>query len=211
MLQFVREIPIQVIVQKASSERRGFLFYVAAGFSKEINPLSGMTVNLTQVDKWLQDLKKDLEKEAFVSSAENINQALSELLTKSRLQLAAQAQTEKATLVSLQFREERSWSFSWSEEQEGELFKYDHFLEVFPKSPQEFALLKIEFCWRRALHCEVDLRHEGFKILKELTAKNHRELREKLQNKIGICLANSSELSMVIVHYVGINQMVILS
>ena len=50
MLQLIRETPIRVVSEGTLSSRRGFLFYIAAGFSKEVDPLSGMSVDLVQVD-----------------------------------------------------------------------------------------------------------------------------------------------------------------
>lgn len=207
MLQFVREIPLRIVLQGASSERRGFLFYVSAGFSKPLDPLSGMTVNLMHVDEWLQDLKSCLEKDVLVSKTDHLSHAFAELMAITRLNLTEKAEKEKATLISLQFREERSWSFSWDHKQSPEemTFTYSHFLEAFPKFPEQFDLLKLDFSWKRIANSEMDFRHEGFKILKDLTPKTHLELRESLQKKVG------NELLSVAIHYLSSGHVVTLS
>jgi hypothetical protein len=103
MLQFVREIPIRIVFKKALLQKQGFLFRVAAGFSKKIDPLSGMSVNLVSVDRWLSELKNILE------SAEQG----ADLVSVAQKFLETQAQTEGAILQSLNFREERGGGFSW--------------------------------------------------------------------------------------------------
>ncbi len=213
MLQFVREIPLRIVMHGASSERRGFLFYMSAGFSKELNPLSGMTVNLVQVDEWLGELKNALEKDVLVSKTENLSHAFAELMAIARLYLVEKAESEQATLISLSFREERAWSFFWDHNLSPEEmnFRYVHFLEAFPKTQDEFDLLKIEFSWRRVQGCETDFRHEGFKILKDLSIKNHVELRERLQGQVGLRLESGSDLSEVVLHYLSSDSRISLS
>lgn len=198
MLQFVREVPVRILMQKTSSERRGFLFYLSAGFSKEINPLSGMTVNLVEVDKWLSELRYEMQESIFESS-------LDEVMAFARDFLQERAATEKAELVSVEFREERSWSFAWSNEQAEDTMtiKYQHYLEAFALQPEDFGLLKIEFSWLRAAHSEIDFQHEGFKILKNLAPKNPSQLREQLQAHRGMFLSDGSSLASVTLHYLG--------
>ena len=82
MLQFVRQIPISIVIEKAPAEKWGFLFYLAAGFTKELNPLSGMTVSLPLVDQALQELKVNLEVEILTLRTDNMNELFSELLEK---------------------------------------------------------------------------------------------------------------------------------
>jgi|GEM_PF-4163011 hypothetical protein len=103
MLQFVRTIPIRIVSQKALSEKQGFLFSVAAGFSKPLDPLTGFTASLPLVDQWLNDLKKYLE---FSEHAENFFEVAREFLQK-------KAATDGAVLESLSFLEERGWQIVW--------------------------------------------------------------------------------------------------
>ena len=205
MLQFVREIPIRILIQKASSERRGFLFYLAVGFSKEVNPLSGMTVNLMLVDEWLKELKEALESAPFISTHDNLNASFAEIMAITRLSLVEKAVQESATLISLEFREERSWSFSWNHQMPAEelSMKYNHFMEAFPLTASEFDLLKIEFKWRRQQNCEADFHHEDFKILKPLVPRDHGHLHRLLKEKIGTKLASGSFLESIQVHHLG--------
>ena len=199
MLQFVREIPVRILIEKASSERRGFLFYLAAGFAKEIDPLSGMTVNLVKVDQWLTQLKANLEKDVFNSFAE--------IMAIARLNLVEQAEKEGATLKSLRFREERNWSFSWDARQSPEqmLVSHLHFTEAFTQDPEIFDLLKIEFSWQRLANCEADFQHEGFKILKSLSAKTFPELRRQLSEYKGKTLESGSLLQAITLHHLAAN------
>lgn len=205
MLQFVRQIPIRILIQGASSERRGFLFKVAAGFSKEVDPLSGMTVNLVLVDRWLRDLKCSLEADVFVSKSGILSHAFAEIMAVTRLNLLERAEEEGATLTSLEFREERSWSFSWSHHMTAEEmdFSYTQFMEAFPHSPEIFDLLKIEFVWRRQQGSEEDFQHEGFKILKGLTARDFATLHEQLRLHAHFKLSSGSSLQAVTIHHMG--------
>lgn len=202
MLQFVREIPISIVLQTASSARRGFLFKVAAGFSKEINPLSGMSVNLVLVDQWLADLKKDLEQTVFESESDSLSHAFAEVLAVSRLNLTGNAVEEDAELISLDFREERGWGFAWNHLQSPVemMVKHSHYLEGFLVHPEEASLCRVEFVWLRTQDCETDFAHEGFKILKNLSAKSFEELQTKLALHKGGELDSGSFLAEIHIH-----------
>lgn len=202
MLQFVREIPISIVLQSASSARRGFLFKLAAGFSKEINPLSGMSVNLVSVDQWLAALKTDLEQTVFESKSESLSHAFAEIMAVVRLNLVEQAEKEQAQLSSLDFREERGMGFSWNHQQSPEelVIKHVHFLEGFLANAAEASLLKVEFSWLRVPDCEADFSHEGFKILKILAAKNFEDLCSKLALHKGGELESGSYLAQIQLH-----------
>lgn len=203
MLQFVREIPISIILEGASSARRGFLFHLAAGFSKDINPLSGMTVNLMLVDQWLGELRASLEKDVFSSKSESLSHAFAEILAVTRLNLVEQAEKEQATLVSLSFREERGWRFSWNHKLSPEqmLVSYSQFLEAFVHERENFALLKAEFEWLRVANCETDFSHESFKIVKNLSVKSFAELSEALSLKKGQRVQSGSRLDSITIHH----------
>ena len=205
MLQFVREIPISIVIEGASSARRGFLFHLAAGFSKDVNPLSGMTVNLMLVDQWLGDLKSALEQDVFVSKSESLSHAFAEILAVTRLNLIEQAEKEQATLMSLSFREERGWGFSWNNKLSPEqmLVRNSHFLEAFLQDRESFALLKAEFEWLRVANCESDFSHESFKIVKNLSVKSFAELSEALSTRKGQQLPSGSRLESVTIHHLS--------
>ncbi|UYL07637.1 hypothetical protein B9G69_011325 [Bdellovibrio sp. SKB1291214] len=202
MLQFVREISISIVLQTASSARRGFLFKLAAGFSKEINPLSGMSVNLVLVDQWLAELKSDLEHTVFESESDSLSHAFAEILAVTRLNLTGNAVEEDAELISLDFREERGWGFAWNHLQSPVemLVKHSHYLEGFLAVPEDASLCKVEFVWLRTQDCETDFAHEGFKILKNLAAKNFEELQSKLALHQGGELDSDSFLAEIHIH-----------
>ncbi len=101
MLQLVREIPIYTTIQGALSSRRGFLFHLSAGFSHEVDPLSGMSVNLVKVDEWLWRLKKNLEKDVFVSETESLNHTFAEIMAVTRLNLLEETEKKKKKKASL--------------------------------------------------------------------------------------------------------------
>ncbi|MEK2688258.1 hypothetical protein [Bdellovibrio sp. GT3] len=182
MLQFVREIPVSIVLQSASSARRGFLFKMAAGFSKPVNPMSGMTVNLMVVDEWLAKLKSDLEGSVFESKSDSLSRAFAEVMAVARLNLIEQCESEEAQLISLSFGEERGWGFSWQHLQSPQVMtvSHAHFLEAFLQNAADFGLLKVELNWNRVANCEADFSHEGFKLLKSLSARNLTELSQKL-------------------------------
>ena len=104
--------------------------------------MSGMTVNLMLVDQWLGQLKASLEKDIFISKSDSLNHAFAEILAVTRLNLIEQAEKEQATLVSLSFREERGWGFSWDHQMSPENMRIHHsqFLEAFL---QELSLIHI--------------------------------------------------------------------
>ncbi|WP_374030072.1 hypothetical protein [Bdellovibrio bacteriovorus] len=206
MLQFVREIPILIVIQGALSSRRGFLFHLAAGFTKEIDPLSGMSVNLMLVDEWLKDLKTDLEATLFESSSESVNHAFAEVMAVARLNLTEKAEKEGAQLASLRFREERGWSFSWSHEQSPEemMFTYPHYIESLPKN-EKFDLLRVNFEWHRVQGCEADYQHEGFLLLKKLAQKEASELQNSLPSLLQTKLPSGSSLQNIELEYLGAN------
>ncbi|WP_413584615.1 hypothetical protein [Bdellovibrio sp. HCB274] len=199
MLQFVREIPVSIVLQSASSARRGFLFHMAVGFSKEVNPLSGMTVNLMLVDAWLGKLKADLESTAFHSRSDSLSHAFAEIMAVARLNLIEQCEAEEAQLISISFREERGWSFSWQHLQSPQemTVTQPHFLEAFLQNTADFGLLKVEFAWNRVADCEADFSHEGFKILKTISARSVSELADKLAPLKEFRLSSGSSLQEI--------------
>lgn len=204
MLQFVREIPIRIVLQGALSNRRGFLFYMSVGFSAEVDPLSGMTVNLVAVDEWLGSLKEDLEESIFISPTDSLYHAYAELMAVSRLNLLEKADKENVKLTSLRFREERGWSFSWDSQLPADEmnFSFSHYLESLSSS-ERFDLLKLEFEWRRQPSCESDLQHEGFKILKEVSQVPAADLRPKLHESLGYLLKSGTSLVRIHIHHLG--------
>lgn len=201
MLQFVREIPIRITLKGALSSRRGFLFYLAAGFSPKsgrIDPLSGMTVNLMDVDQWLGALKAELERDLFVSKSASLNHALAEVMAVARLKLAENAEPADAVLTSLTFREERGWSCQWNSQQspEQQRFVYSHFLELVPQG-QGSQLLRLDFVWCRVFDCEADYQHEGFRLLKGLSLSGLEDVLAQAASLKGHKLSSGSSLESI--------------
>lgn len=197
MLQFVRQTPIQIVFEKALSERRGFLFHLAAGFSKNVDPLSGMTVNLVVVDQWLRDLKSDLEGTLFRTETESLNHGFAELMGVLRLNLAERAETEKAKLASLTLREERGWSLSWNSSLSPEemIVTRSHYIEQFAQD--QFELIQLKFNWLRVAGCEADYGHEGFLLLKHSQVQSAEIFMQNLKQFLGHTLTSGSFLKSI--------------
>lgn len=191
MLQFVREIPIRIQIQKASSGRRGFLFYFAAGFEGPLDPLSGMSANLVSIDGWLKKLKASLEDRTFVGPEE--------ALVLARKELSLQATTEHIRLVSLEMKEQRSGALKWQQESSFLTWTSSHYLEFFPVDDR-FELCRLEFVWKKAPGCEEDYLHEGFKVLKGLQVKSWADLISALGEAKGLRLVSGSELFQIGLH-----------
>ncbi|MGZ3844064.1 MAG: hypothetical protein ACXVCA_18390 [Bdellovibrio sp.] len=224
-LQFVREIPICIVIE-ASSERRGFLFYLAAGFHKELDPLSGMSANLLLVDKWLENLKKDLQQNPFkTANVENsqslaakillmdsdkgstMNHAFAEIMAVVRLYLVEEAEKENTVLKSLRFREQRGWTFSWNSTQSPEemLFSNDFYIECFNPNGS-FDLVKVTFNWSRQTNCEADYFKESLKLLKMCQINTSAGLLQGLlKSFVGIRLSTGSFLASVNMNYLAEN------
>lgn len=204
MLQFVREIPLRVVLQGTLSSRRGFLFHMAAGFSKDIDELSGMSVNLLQVDQWLQAAAQAFTQDEVAYEGENLTSPLGAWASNIRNYLAQQANFAGAVLTSLTFREERGWSFAWNSElNDGQmLFTYAHFIETLPPEG-EFDLLKIHFTWLRQVECQEDYQYQGFKLLKSYQVLQAPELPQKLFSLVGHTLHSGTKLQAVQIIHVG--------
>lgn len=205
MLQFVREIPIRISIQGTLSSRRGFLFYLAAGFAPQsgaVDPLSGMSVNLTSVDQWLASLKQELEGSAFTSAGETLNHGFADLMAVVRLRLTELAEQEGVRVVSLAFREERGWSYRWNSSMspEQQLFSYSQFLELVPAAATS-ELLKVELEWLRAHGCEFEYQHEGLMLMKTTLGANGLEpLLTALRSLKGRSLPSGTRLNAIRVH-----------
>ena len=193
MLQFVRQIPIRIVVQGTLSSRRGFLFSMAAGFSKDVDPLTGMSVNLIEVDKWLAETEERFSGLLTVSDHDTLQDGIADWVHAIRSFLDEMAKGEGATLSSLTFREERGWTISWNLQlpETRLLFTYSHYLEVFP-AKERFDLLKVNFTWMRSVGCSVDCQHEGFKILKAMNPQDVSCLENSLRQAVGKCVGEES-------------------
>lgn len=214
MLQFVREIPIAIRIQKTLSHRRGFHFYVAVGVTTEVKPLSGMTVNLPLMDQWLKDLKEHLESKTFEAPTESLNTAFANIYAEAVQFLKEQIKDVKDPtlagelsspihLSSLQFREERGFGFSSFlvpvQSPEDLEFFQSHFIEVLP--PQGSAnLLKIQTFWQHKAECPADYSHESFKLLKPLMALEAQALISQIEQLKGHKLESGSFLSRIQIH-----------
>lgn len=200
MLQFVREIPIRIVLQGALSSRRGFLFHLAAGFRPAgdyVDPLSGMSVNLVTVDQWLAELKAEMESTSWNYDGGTLPPALAEVLVRARQILSAKAASTGVSLASLKFREERGWNFQWAVSQPEQLkFTYSHYLEFLPQH-EEFRLLRLDLTWSRVSSCDSDFQHEGFKLLKTVQTSRFEDLLQMLSGFQGQRLESGSFLKSV--------------
>lgn len=204
MLQFGREIPIRIVIEKASSERRGFLFYLAVGFAGDIDPLTGMVINLVDVDQWLTQIKSFFETEVFQFAGNNQDHALLDVFTKMKEQL----QLKSPALVCLSLREERGWSLHWNKQASSGnfLWTYSYFLEALPFSMEQFDLMKVELRWLKSGNCSFDLQSEGVQVIKRLQhqkPKSMAELRQGLHQFINLKLPSGSCLQEISIHSLG--------
>lgn len=206
MLQFCREIPLRIIIQETPSSRRGFLFYLAVGFSPisgRVDSLSGMSVDLLAVDRWLQTLKVELEALVLPSSPDTPNQVFADLLATGRSRLTEMAEKEGACPVSLRFREERGWGFYWhsSLPANQQVFLSQHYLELFQRG-EAAEVLKVETEWLRFLGCEMDYPYQGLKLLKMAAAgvQDLETLLANLSNVKGRRLGSGTLLTSVRLH-----------
>lgn len=204
MLQFVREIPLRIVMEGALSQRRGFLFYLAAGFHHEVDTLSGMSVNLMDVDEWLWGLKNDLEGSLLQTPSESLNHAYAELMAIARLRLSERAAEQGALLTSLVFREERGWSFSWESSLSPEtlIFSHGQWVELI-SGADKFDLARVEFAWSRVQGCEEDFAHESLRVMKSLADKTVAEVLGHLRGQIVLRLPSGSYLKNISITYLG--------
>lgn len=205
MLSFVREIPLSIVIEGALSARRGFLFYVSAGFHAPVDPLSGMSVNLVLVDQWLAELKNHLESKSWLAEAEILNPTWAAVLDEARSFLNHRAEASEVQLYSLNFREERHWSFSWDATMTllQSRFSYSHYLESLPPENQ-FELLKLNFIWRHDAQYGLnqdDYRHEGFKLLKSASHMTSDDFFDEVRSWVGSELSSQSFLEQVKVDF----------
>ncbi|WP_373997717.1 hypothetical protein [Bdellovibrio bacteriovorus] len=205
MLSFVREIPISLVIEGALSARRGFLFYVSAGFHAPINPLSGMSADLVLIDKWLGELKSHLESKAWIAETEILNPTWASVLAESRNFLSQKADAAEVKLYSLNFREERHWSFSWDTTQTllQARFSYAHYLESLPLDGK-FELLKLNFIWKHDSKNGInqdDYRHEGFRLLKSASQKTSDDFFKEVDSWVGKRLPSQSFLEQVKIEF----------
>lgn len=209
MLQLVHEIPVSIKIHKTLSQRRGFHFYLAAGFSGEVGPLSGMAVNLVLVDNWLKALKGRLESQVFTTSDESLNGVFLDLYAQAASFLKscadetsdpslAEEKTGKVFLASLALHEERGFGFQSflvpiDLAHEVEFFN-THYLELVPPEGA-VRLLKIKSYWRHRSQSDSDYAYESFKLLKPLMVVESEHLMAQLQELPGWRLKCGSTLS----------------
>lgn len=191
MLQFVREIPLRILIEKASSGRRGFLFFVSAGFEKDVDPLSGMSVNLVEVDAWLEQLKVLLESTSF--------ERFEDAVATARAFLDEQAAHVEAVVQTITFREERGFSIVSEKGLSSLLWTYPQYLEFFEQG-KGLELLRVYFTWQQGSESADDYHHEGFKLLKSVQVSQFDELLKVLKTFKGTVLPSKSVLNSITVH-----------
>ena len=199
MMQFFREIPLRIQFQ-APSERRGFLFFLSAGFSSEVDPESGMSVNLVDVDRWLAQLQLVLQAKVFDLATE-IHLA-SRLVYECRDFLQEKAAAQGVVLSSLKLREERSGVFSWDLHVREGFFNQEcaYYLEFF-EGGNFVDLLLMKFRWLCPSTCQEDLFAEGLKFLKDVRALSQQELAQTLTPFKGILQDDGNILEGISLEY----------
>lgn len=203
MLQFVRQTSIRIVIEETpSGPRRGFLFKMAAGFQKEIDPQSGISVNLVSVDRWLQELKRGLESSSL--SLQQKKDWRSYVLQQAQDFLLKKANEEGAQLVSLQFHEERGGGFGWKAELKPDeyLIKLSQMIEVF-QPHEDFDLVRVDFIWKCNQNQNVDLKKMGRKLVRHCSRKGAEHFVEALQRVVGGQFSDGARLSEIELHYLG--------
>ena len=202
MLQFVRETSIPIRIHKTLSHRRGFLFHVAAGFTGPVDELSGMVVNLTDVDQWLKKVHSHLSGQEFSLSenSESLNALFADIFNQARQILDVEAAKNQVQLSSLKFSEERGFGFGSYllpvKSGHGLEFFNTHHLELV--SPMAAGgLSKLTLFWQHVVGSEDDYAHESFKLLKPLMQRRAEELLEGLQAIKGQVLPSGSHLARI--------------
>lgn len=162
MIQVVRQKSFGYVISKPLPQRRGFYFHMSAGFYKDIDALTGMSINLVEVDQWLQQ---------FVDSMLNRDSSSAplsaqDLLFLARSYLEERARKSNTILASLALKEERQWTVSWDRGMaEGCCtFESGHFFESF--HADYLGLFKIFFKWQRHQAASTDLAFESLRLLK---------------------------------------------
>lgn len=169
MIAFFREKKFSYLM-KAPSGKRGFFFFLQAGFQKDLEPLSGMTVSLPEVDRWLSEIALCYREGEL--SAED-------LLMRIRGDLAERAHRAGARLVSLTLKEERNWTLSWKVEHAESLL---HRICLYEEVVQEGRadLWRIELAWTKSARDEFDYFHESLQLLKTLPKEHKKRPERKL-------------------------------
>ena len=198
-MQFFREIPLRIQFQ-APSERRGFLFRLSAGFSNDIDPESGMSVNLVDVDHWLSELQRSLQAKIF--DLESDIHLASRLVYECRDFLRRLAEPSGVILSSLKLMEERSGVFSWDLHVREGFFNQEcsYYLEFF-ENGHFVDLLQMRSRWLCPNTCQEDLFSEGLKLLKDVRAISQEDLAQTLSPFKGILQENGNILEAISLEY----------
>ncbi len=199
MLQFVREIPIRIHCQ-APSERRGFLFHLSVGFSKDIDPDTGMSVNLVEVDAWLKDLQNVFQDK--VLELRNEEHLAARLTYDCRDFLRRYTVPAGVLITFVRLSEERSGVFIWDQNVREGFFSQEcsYFLEFFEEG-KFVDLLQMHFKWLSPLSCQEDLFSEGLKLLKDVRAVSQTDLAETLTPFKGFLHEKGSILESISLEY----------
>lgn len=185
MLQFVRKTSLSFALGLGSPSQKVFLFHLAAAFSKPVDPLSGMSVNLVLVDQWLHDLKAsllDLQNSDPQNKAQPQFGSIEDLVLWSCDFLKSKALPEGAQLSSLCFQEERGRSWSWDAVDPTALRRgFTYFVEA-PSLQGGLYLLKLQLEWAGSALDQV-LEQEGSQILQMITGSQFQDLLKFLQSR----------------------------
>lgn len=103
MLSFHRQISIGLKLKKPlSNGRQGLSFSIAAGFSAPIEALTGMSVSLPLVDRWLEEERRNFENQDFSSTYLEEFEVALEVLRLLQKSLASKSSTESVQLAKLE-------------------------------------------------------------------------------------------------------------
>jgi hypothetical protein len=176
-MQIVRQTAFSYVISEPLPARRGFYFKLAAAFEKEVDALSGMTVNLMDIDEWLKGFIESIPANGFAV----LENHAEEILRQARGYLHSRAVIQNAQLISLCLSEERNWSLAWNKAMPADqyLFECSHFFEsIHVDCP---ALLQIFFQWQVSCLQDFDFSYESLKLLKSSGLSSMSSIEDNIQ------------------------------
>ncbi len=200
MICFFREKNFSFLFDSPLAPRRGFFFYLTLGVSKELDPLTGMTVNLLWVDQWIEEFIQGLPRSsallsqnaALFSQASALHLNLSRaILKQAQIFFSARAFAEGAQVVSLALREERGGGLHWEASRPDDFaWTSSHYWESF--HPETGGLQRLHLTWRTDDVEEPDFFAESLLLLKTSNLdsvagieQNGARLNQRLGHRLG--------------------------
>lgn len=101
-----------------------YAFQLSTGFSKPVDVLTGMSVNLVEVDAWQEEFARRFDSD---STSKELSEAIRKLVEQAEDFFSQKALQTQAKLESFSFEEIRGWGFFWKPSQS--FFQTKHIVE----------------------------------------------------------------------------------